>query len=332
MTFNDAGAIPLQHRPSLTVRELDHLDYLAKIRHWLRDDAWNPGGTSLRFENPDYRVGDLIVVDGNITKAKPLVGRPCFGIATALLRYEYATRYVKGRGAMPAGRCHTCKAKDACRWVVTNRLKSVPSLERSWTSWLQEGGPSMFSMPNYKGSGQQRSWVELCRELRQVHFTSANDQHVATAYAEKDRIAREKDKERQAQNRRRARRNGEIDEFDEELLKKAAIKRAVALVEFRKDPECPRVLSRLPQKSLKELLEVWLGREILRAMKTKDNAPSIARWIARTGRSNTSKNHSSLSSRVAKDLQRIEKLERAHWRNEILLPPLDRQNEFPSGG
>lgn len=181
MKTNSVGGGSLVHRPPLTVRELDHLDYLSKIRHWMREDAWSPGGARLRFENPAYRIGDFTIVGGNITVAKPLVGRPCFGIVTALLRYEHATRHVKGRGAMPTGRCRTCKAKDACRWVVTNRLKSVPSLERSWIDWLQEGGPTMFNDPNYKGSARQRSWTALCRELRNVSFSSANDQHVLTA-------------------------------------------------------------------------------------------------------------------------------------------------------
>lgn len=330
MNVNSPKAKSLAHRPALTLRELDHLDYLAKIRHWQREDAWSPGGNRLRFENPKYGIADLQIVDGNIVRATPLVGRPCFGIATALLRYEHATRFVPSRGHLPNSRCLKCKAKDACVWVVTNRLKSHTAIEKAWTDWLKEGGQQMFARPDFKKSYGHRLWVALCRELSRHPFTSVNDQQVAAAYLEQDRTNREKDRDRKAMDRRRARREGDIDKADEELLKRAARERAIALVNLREGTECPPELERIPRKSLKEMMEVWLGREILRARKMKGNAPDIARWIAATGRSNTSKNHAALCSRVTKDLQRIAKLEKLSWQGKILLPQLDHRNEFSS--
>lgn len=330
MTRTATRSNSIQHLPALTVRELDHLDYIAKLRHWMRDDAWQPGGASIRFENPEYPLSSVSVSNGNITKAKPLVGRPCFGIPTALLRYQHATRFVKGQGYKPYGRCHSCKAKDACRWVVNQRLKSVEPITKAWTDWLQEGGHVIFSQPNFKQSYGYRLWTYLCRALQDHPFTSVNDDHVVAVYAERDRVALEKDRGRKAQARRRARRAGELDEADEELLKIAARKRAINLVEYRRDEECPDKLKRIPFKSLKELMQVWLGREILRAKKIKDNAPNIARWIVDDGRSNTSKNHAALSSRVSKDLKRIALLEKLSWRGSIMLPTLDYDIEFPS--
>ncbi len=320
----------IAHLPSRTVRELDHFDYLQKLRHWARPDAWRPGGTKLVFKNPAFRIGNLSMEGGNITRSKPLIGRPCFGIATAFLRYEHATRFVKGRGQIATGRCSSCKSKDACRSVVEKRLRAVPELESAWTDWLKDGGQNVFTNARFERTPAYRSWSALTRELQKHPFTSVNDLNVSEAYTKQDNDNREKDRQRKARDRRKARRVGEIDDVDLELLRKAAKRRAQKLVGLRESTDCPRELSRVETKQLTELLQVWLGRESLRVRKMKDNAPSIARWIEETGRSHTSKNHAALSSRVVKDLKRISKWERLLWNDEPLLSPFDRLSEFPS--
>lgn len=312
------------------MRELEHLEYSAKIRHWMRDDAWSPGGVTLRFENPVYKIGDVLMLDGNITRAKPLIGRPCFGIATALLRYEHATRFVKGRGVVPTGRCSNCKAKEACRWVVNARLRSHPDLERAWTAWLQAGGAHAFSMPHFKKSHAYRCWMALYRALAQHPFTSVNDEHVAEAYLQQDRDRREKERLRKAKARRAARRTGEIDEHDEKLLKDARKRRGSVFVEAKQSDDCPKEIKRVPGTSLVELLDVWLAREILRARRVKPSLGNIARLLVDQGKSDKPKADAALETRVHRDLNRIRKLEKVLWRGKPLLPPLDRKTEFPS--
>lgn len=330
MPSNTTGAKQLSHRPALTIRELDQLDYLAKLRHWQREDAWKPGGNAIRFRNPDYKRTDFTVIDGNITQAKPLIGRPCFGIPNALLRYAHATRFVKGRGHLPASRCHTCKAKDACRWVVTNRLKSTVAIENAWTAWLQEGGESIFSLPYYKRTHGYRCWTALYRELSRHAFTSVNDLHVATAYSEKDQAARKKDRERKAKERKKARQAGEIDEQDLNLLLAARDRRGRILIDAKTSSDCPKEISRVPGTSLVQMLDVWLGRQILLARRTKPSLGNIARWIVQEQKTNNSATQGALETRVSKDLKRIAKLERVQWQGGFLLPPLDPISEFPS--
>ena len=330
MKSQSTSTTTLANRSTLSVRQLDHLDYAAKLRHWMRDDAWSPGGQRLRFENPDYGIGDVTVVDGNITKATPLIGRPCFGIPTALLRNEHATRFVEKRGRLPTGRCQNCKAKDACRWVVTNRLRSHPALETAWTEWLQEGGPHAFEMPAFKSSFAYRCWTALCRELQRHPFTSVNDQNVVAEYAERDRIHKEKEKDRKAKDRRRARRIGELDQVDLDLLKSARDRRARTLAEAKMHDSPPKALVRVRGTSLIELLDVWLGREILRARGIRPTLGKIARWIENTGRRNESATPGALETRVARDLGRIGTLEKVPWEGGVLLPPLDKHTEFPS--
>ena len=330
MTPQSTSTTTLANRSSLSVRQLDHLDYEAKLRHWMRDDAWTPGGQPLRFENPVYRVGDLTVIDGNITKAIPLVGRPCFGIPTAFLRYEHATRVVKNRGRLPTGRCQHCKAKDACRSVVTKRLRSHPALETAWTEWLQEGGPHAFDMPAFTDSYAYRCWIALRRELQRYPFTSVNDQNVAAEYAERDRGQKEKDRDRKAKDRRRARRIGELDQVDLDLLQSARDRRGRILAHAKIQVPPPKAIVRVRGTSLIELLDVWLGREILRARGIRPTLGKIARWIENTGRRNESATPGALETRVARDLDRIEQLEKVPWEGGVLLPPLDKRTEFPS--
>ena len=180
----------LASRPRRTIRELDHFTYAEKLRHWEREDAWNPGGATLRFENPVYRRSYMKLDGGDIVRCEPLIGRPCFGIATALLRYEHHTRYVRGRGHKPASRCHDCKAKDACKAVVQARLRASEPIEGTWADWLKADGPQAFGWSNFEQSYAYRCWTRLKSELRRHPFTSANDQHVIDAYLETDRVRR----------------------------------------------------------------------------------------------------------------------------------------------
>lgn len=272
----------------------------------------------------------MLVVDGNVVRAKPLIGRPCFGIPTALLRYEHATRYVKGRGQLPTGRCNGCKAKDACRWVVDNRLRSTPAIKAAWTEWLQGGGPNSFSSSGFKDTHVRQLWFRLCRELRAHPFASANDQNVIEAYVEKDRLERERDKMRKALARRVARKAGVIDEIDLKLLNEARTRRAVTLIDAIKNGPRPKEIGRVPGKSLVEMLDVWLAREDLRARGIRPTLGKIACWIKDNGKRNESATEAALQTRVSRDLGRIKKLEKVRWGNGVLLPPLDKNTEFPS--
>jgi hypothetical protein len=318
--------------PTLSVRHLDELDYLAKLRHWMRSDPWTPDGARLYFKNPVVSRSAVIIRDGHIESMPPLVGRPCFGIATAFLRYRDHVRYTQRRGLQPAGRCADCKAREACAFVVERRLRSSASLTAAWTEWLQADGPAAFGKANYGKSLARHRWHALYRELARHAFRSSNDAVSVAHYHEQQRAQLEKDRVRQARKRKAARRQGIVDTVDLDLLEAAASTRRLRFSLALLHPDTPRELARLPGASVAELLDVWLGREVMRLRKVKPSAPNIARWIVETGRSNKSKNHAALSTRVDKDLKRIDTFESLPWEGGVLLPPLDPKTELPAAG
>lgn len=316
--------------PSMTVQQLDAFDYLAKLRHWMRPDPWTPDGARLYFKNPVIARSAIIIRDGHIENMPPLVGRPCFGIPTAFLRYKDHVRYTRHRGLQPAGRCADCKAREACAYTVERRLRAVPSVTNAWTEWLQADGPAAFNKVGFAKSHARHRWYALYRELARHAFESSNDAVAAAHYQDQRRLQLEKDQVRQARKRKMARRQGVVDAVDLALLNDAASARRLRLTLAILHPGTPTELSRIPEASVGELLDVWLGRETMRLMKMKPNAPNIARWITETGRSNGSKNHAALSTRVDRDLKRIDAFERLAWDNGVLLPPLDHRAELPA--
>lgn len=312
-----------------TLEGLDALSYLEKLRHWLRPDCWAPGGNQIRFKNPKVSRSSVRIDGGNISRMPILVGKPCFGIATAYLQYRYRTKFVKNRGALPVGRCHRCNAQEACHFVVDRRLRYQPEIESAWVEWLQYDGPNAFGRPGFKNSHVAKLWSKLYFALSRFPYTSSNDENVKNAYLEAEQQRREQDRLRHARSRLAARASGELDAADEAALDAASKKRRFGLTLAFLHPDAPKELARLPEQSIDDLMDAWLGRETLTLKKMKANAPSIARWIVETGRRNTSKNHAALSSRVSKDLARLSELEQLPWGSGHLIAPLDTDRELP---
>lgn len=202
----DAGS-PL----ATDTKQLDHLSYVEKLRHWMRDDAWNPAGNKLHMKNCEISRSAVRMDGGHIVRMPLLVGRPCFGIATASLAYRNRHRYVKRRGRLPVGRCHTCKSREACGSVVLNRLNAVPAIQAAWTLWLQHDGPNAFEQPNYSESHARRLWAALCRELSRHVFSSSNDEAVRLEYARIDQEKLKADRLRKEKDRLAARMKGVVD-------------------------------------------------------------------------------------------------------------------------
>ncbi|MBA3677897.1 MAG: hypothetical protein H0W74_10925 [Sphingosinicella sp.] len=121
-----------------------------------------------------------------------------------------------------------------------------------------------------------------------------------------------------------------MDEWDVFEIQVGAAYRSDDLVDAISDPDAPRILRQLPTESLVELLEVWIWREVLKAERAKVTAAGIARLIVQMGWRNASANFAALSTRVSRDLARIERFEKLPWRGWVLLPPFDPQLEFSS--
>ncbi len=314
----------------MSVRELDLLPYKQKVLHWDGEDPWSPPEGLYRFSNPALPRFRVTMDNGHIKRMPLVVGRPCFGIMTAYLRFRAATKFVRGRGQQPSSRCGSCKIRPECRDVVERRIRSSLDISSAHQAWLLADGPSDIVTVDWR-SRTGGKWRRLVTASTADLFESSNDVAVALSYAQQDLLAQEKDRERQRKNRERGRKRGVLDDQHRHDLDIAVARRAVRVVEAVREARTagrPPSLAKLPNLSVRELLEVWHGREWLRAEKKLASGAAISRWIMETGKSNETANLNALQARVSKDLKRISAFEQAWWKGDLLLPPLDAASEF----
>jgi hypothetical protein len=313
----------------MNVRDLDLMTYSEKTLHWMgHKNPWSPDGVPLRFKQP-LRSFTAMNEEGNVWHMPLLVGRPCYGIITALLRYKDAMKPVKGKGMLPASRCATsCRLRESCERLVKERIKASPVIKAAHEDWLKAEGPSKFSAPQFETSAAGRSWKRLGLAAADAGFTSCNDATITEYYVNLDRESLVRDRQRKAADRERARKVGKIDGDHRADLEVASFDRLVALLEAMADPQAPRALSQLPVQSAQDLREVWLGREVLRAERKKCGARDIARWIIANGHRSDSATFEALCTRVSKDLQRIARFERTIWNGAPLLKRFSAQDEY----
>jgi hypothetical protein len=305
------------------------MTYREKTLHWMRPDCWNPDGARLRFKQPTQSLTVSTDRRGNVTYVRPtVVGRPCFGIVTALVRYKDAMKPVKGKGLLPASRCAECKAREGCERLVNERVSAFAPLSTAYEEWLLAQGPSKFGMRDFEHTHVGRLWKRVGLAAADGPFTSANDAAAVEYYEKLDRDARLRDRRRQAVKRDRARRSGKIDSDHFADLDLAAFVRLGEVLEASLNPNAPRGLWRLPAKSIEDMCDVWLGREVLKAERKTCRAPDIARWIIANGRRNDSANFAALCTRVSKDLERIGRFERLIWNGAPLLRPFNPDEEY----
>ncbi len=207
-----------------------------------------------------------------------------------------------------------------------------PALRQAYDQWLLAEGPGSFVRPNWKGSHAYRAWGRLCVVAEATPFKSVNDQAVLNHYQDADNAVLEKDRIRQIAARKKQLRAGNIDDRHLLDILVAGAYRSDDLIEAITEDGAPRALWQLPVDSLLELIDVWVCREVLRAEQKKVTAASIARIIVERGWRNTSANFGALSTRVSRDLGRIERFENTPWKGWVLLPPFDPRAEFSSEG
>lgn len=315
------------------VRELDLLPYSAKVRHWNRDDdPWKPDEGAYRFKNSDFPSLRTNCDGGHVLDMHPaVIGRPCYGIATALLRYRNAMRAVPKRGLMPASRCHTCKLATRCKRLVDRRLAGHPVVKNAYEKWLLAGGQSSFNEPGWRSKLAGRRWSALVRALQDHPYESSNDAAVAAYYDRLDKDKLERDRRRKRRERIADLRAGEPDFNhlrDIKAAGNARLTRVVRAVRHARKHAGPKALRQLSRASLIDLRNVWMGRELIRLQGRQPKAAEIARWIAERGLRNESSNLDALATRVRKDLHRIKSFERLEFEGEKLVPPFDTKNEL----
>lgn len=314
------------------IRVLELMTYEQKLRHWGdEENPWRPEVGRYRFSRPSLGEFRVSMVGGDITSMPKLLGRPCFGILTAYLRFRDAVKWVPRAGMQPATRCGKCPVSTQCADVVKRRINYVPELKRCHDDWLLADGSREIVKTGWRDRRSGVLWRRMCKVALAHPCKSKNDVRVAEHYADKDQSQREADRARQARKREQARRAGAIDHGHERDIERAMLGRAATVVQAINDArknDYPRALSRMPSESLKEMLEVWLGRELLRARQQKPTAAAIARWVVANKKSNSSANENALAVRVSKDLKRITAFEKMSWNGAILLPPFNQSTEF----
>lgn len=316
-----------------TIRDLDLLTYEEKLRHWTKEDPWKPegeDGSRFRFSKTPPKGLAVSHTGGDLRIRPAIIGRPCFGILTAFYRFRGAMKRVKG-GWVASTRCgEHCPFFQDCEKAITWRINSSPEIKRAMNVWLQQHGPTRMARSDKDGRSMA-SWRTLCRTALSVPFTSSNDESVKRYYDELDERQRAEDQRRKQAERKRARQRGAVDDDYLKDLMRAQCQRAERLVAAVNDARrngMPKKLAQLPNDSVRELLDVWLGRELLIARRVRPSKMEVARWIMDSGRSNRSANLKALGSRVGKDFQRLDEFASLMWQGEPLMPAFDIKTEL----
>lgn len=312
----------------MNIRDLDLMSYREKTLHWMRPDSWNPDGARLRFKQPEHAIRASTDRRGNVTYMPLLVGRPCFGIITAFVRYKDALKPVRGRGLLPASRCAGCKVREGCERLVRERIEAYAPLSAAYDDWLRAEGPSRLDDRDFESTHVGRLWKRVGLTAADAGFTSYNDPAVVEHYERLDRDRQLLDRHRQARKREQERRGGKIDSDHFADLEMASNGRLIAVLEAMNDPQAPKCVSQLPIPSLEDMRDVWLGREVLKAERKKHKAPDIARWLKANGRRSDSATFAALCTRVSKDLDRISRFERLIWHGAPLLKRFSPSEEY----
>ena len=313
------------------IRELDEMNYNDKLRHWNRESPWGDENIKFRFNNKIPDNFNVIINKGNIIKMTSLIGRPCFGIVTALLRFGDEKKYIPGRGVVNSSRCGYCKFRTECERVVQKRISASDKISKNYKDWLiarNRIGARKNKSNDIRDSIQ---WKWLLDALIREPFTNSNDAAVAIYHKNKEDEEREKDRIRKQEARRMGVKAGCLDDVHEQDLMRAMKQRLRRLNNARVDAvrlDKPRTLSRLPMESLRELGGTWYGREYLRLTNQQYGPAAIARYLVRRGWNFDNKKFGALSARVNCDLRRIENFEAMTFEGSPLFPPFDPLTEF----
>jgi len=284
--------------------------YSAKVVRW---GGATPLPRKTRCRNTKITVQDVRTDKlGNILQMPILIGRPCFGIPTALLKEKFkAARFVPALGSrVKTGRCNRCSSSHACAAVVSERLKIIaqgdPVFNRDLFKWNDAGGLQAEGFERAVSILGQPFWEKFCNSIAKKEFTSSNATHVQQHWA---KLAHAEDKRQQAQKRKElsaAWRNGDCWDELASRLDLLAHDRMLLLNEALDNSTAP--FKRLPRVSVARICTTWWGREFCRLTGRKINPSAIATCLIEQGR-NHGKSHNVLRDAVHTDLTYIDRLE-----------------------
>lgn len=294
---------------------LERMSYDEKIDHWGRKDAFEkPDGGNIRFPQPSkFNRSQVTIDEGNIVKAPPFFGRPCFGIPTAYLRH-FLRPFGRARdGRLIETRCGRCPIADACHLVATERLKASENIRNAHSAFEMAGGTK--AMWKAKGSKHWRTpWRDLKRALK-AHgpFTNVNDEFVAEECARLEAKQRADARERKRKQRKRLERErAKRGAFTEDLLSalsRQRIYRRSRYVQALENGTLTGRFSKLPDDGPYFDAAVWQAEKMLVFRNREPRAYSVGKeMIDRQLWDHDNVN--SLRHRVEKAQERIRELER----------------------
>lgn len=301
------------------LEKLDRMSTSEKVRHFARIDAyWLPQRSGekqhrtmrmARSSLPKLNSSMVTLDSGSIIHtAKPVIGRPCFGIPTARLIHG-RDHLVRGEGGKAYDtRCGGCPLKATCTFITEERIHhSSPRVHDAYKTFCERGGvDAVWTAKGRKKLGM--ALRDLVNALVAENFTNVNDVAVAEHYDREAEKRRAKDAERQRLHRAsQIAATGKFDGDTLDTLKADCRVRVTRLKDAKAMDAAPHWLRKTNDLSFVGV--VWLDKTMLEMSGRKSGATHIAADIRERFPMLATMAPNSLRKRVDKVLKRIPELE-----------------------
>ncbi len=270
----------MRSSPLENITEIGRLEGMGpthKLQHWAGEKPWE----GLRLPNQTTVIPRITFDGGNVTAMPKLVGKPCFGVPTAWLRFAHEKRkYVRGRWML--NRCEKCKAQPGCERVSETRLGINEEVRGAVAKFKAAGGVALL---NGKDEGHRVATLfgNVIRALAKAGpFTNSNDVY-AQAWVDQETVRlEERETTRKREQREKAARkklkDGEIPEVLMEQLGRERIYRAGRYEAYRLSGGAPRTIVLYPENR-HFTVDVWFRRTVLATQKMPCTAYAIAKHM-----------------------------------------------------
>lgn len=331
-----SGPQKIGMEPELTLRSLDLEPWRKKVVCFAQEAPLRAGRVVVSLRNKVRIPPSAMNTDGfgNVLAMPELIGKPCFGVATAFLRHGSAhpTELFKTI-SVPGTRCGRCTARTACVMLVLERVRSRPHLQNAVARWYEMGGRLHLATDKTN----ELAWQQVTEATASAVFHNSNDAAVVRYWSTIDSIRKRKDADRKNQTRltaRLARADAHLREFGlrwwcwesrfmvstwdlkfARVIAEERVCRAEALIEIRHHPASPRWIKRLSRDACWLMASAWAARsfrvQFLDDWKRRyyPQTGAVAAIMIERGW-NAKLAHKDLMKRIPLDLRRADRLER----------------------
>jgi hypothetical protein len=295
------------------LQELHALDWGAKVQHWAKVDPWEgmrlPNGLPVeRFHVSNIR--------GDVTGAAcAVIGKPCFGIPTAILLREHERRTWYNGRFMLSSRCGRCVVSNECSRIANARISADLAASHATTHFRALGGSQALrgdgpTLPELRTA--YRQMIEALQ--RSGPFESILDP-IAIAFGASvlERRSQNAVKRSSVAQRRVAREHlcsGELPEEIRKIIDAEARIRARSFFNYRRSGTAPKQVTKgEAHEQTVFTVKVWRHKTSLELQKQNVTAYRIATLLG-VDKEYEHLTHGSIRSRVGAALRRIDLLER----------------------